>query len=246
MRGRDDQGPVTHQVAECTVYLGAICGEIRDPSSVLLVSSVTKQDNPLDHILDVAGEISDGTVHDSCSLTTQFFFFSCLDCRDEKKGKVPVSTSDDLCVRTLGCSEFKETRCLVNSNLARALWKEVGGKISDIGWSNALTGHLAWTTEFESIADSGAGGDPLPSVSLPESRTGIKYTYQKTRLGGAPGKDESDGLAGTSPKFIPRNGSCLISMETDLQGQGTYSAARQWPRGWLQPWPRGRGVQTSF
>ncbi|KEY77274.1 hypothetical protein BA78_8875 [Aspergillus fumigatus] len=224
MRGRDDQGPVTHQVAECTVYLGAICGEIRDPSSVLLVSSVTKQDNPLDHILDVAGEIPDGTVHDSCSLTTH----------------------DDLCVRTLGCSEFKETRCLVNSNLARALWKEVGGKVSDIGWSNALTGHLAWTTKFESIADSGAGGDPLPSVSLPESRTGIKYTYQKTRLGGAPGKDESDGLAGTSPKFIPRNGGCLISMETDLQGQGTYSAARQWPRGWLQPWPRGRGVQTSF
>lgn len=74
MRGRDDQGSVTHQVAECTVYLGAICGEIRDPSSVLLVSSVTKQDNPLDHILDVAGEIPDGTVHDSCSLTTQFFF----------------------------------------------------------------------------------------------------------------------------------------------------------------------------
>jgi hypothetical protein len=113
--------------------------------------------------------------------------------------------------------------------LARALWEKVGGQVSGIGWSNALTGHLAWTREFESVADSGAGGDS-----------------QKTRLGGAPGKDESDGLAGTSPKFIPGNGSCLISMETDLQGEDTYSAARQWPRGWLQPWPRGRGMQTSF
>jgi hypothetical protein len=83
-----------------------------------------------------------------------------------KEGKVPVSASDDLRVRTLGRSEFKETRCLVDGNLARALWEKVGGQVSGIGWSNALTGHLAWTREFESVADSGAGGDSLSSVSI--------------------------------------------------------------------------------
>lgn len=53
----------------------------------------------------------------------------------------------------------------------------------------------------------------------------MKYRYQKARLGGAPSKDESDGFAGTSPKFVP--GSCLISIETGFQRNRTYSAAGQ-------------------
>jgi hypothetical protein len=77
------------------------------------------------------------------------------------EGRIPVSTSNDLRVWTLGRSEFEKTRCLVDGNLTGALWEEVGGQISGIRWSNALTGHLAHTAEFEIVADSGAGGDSL-------------------------------------------------------------------------------------
>lgn len=69
MRGGHDQRAVANHVPGSTVDLELVLGEVRDLAVILLLASIAKEHNTLDHALDVVGELGDRAVHDSCSLT---------------------------------------------------------------------------------------------------------------------------------------------------------------------------------